>query len=357
MFTQSAGAGHSRKTRAGAGGTHKRSVLRVTAWAALAALTVPLLLWLAPLESVIDALGDLNPLWLIAAVVLELVSCVSYVVLFRELFEPVAGRSPGKLAWLGLGAGAVLPGGDVAGLAASSVPLHREGVPTRWLVLRSGVLLLLVNAVSVSVAGVAGALLLSGAGTGPHDLLLAGLPILVSVSILAVVASIPLVVRRSGRRAPGWAVALADAVGETGSLLRRPPWRLLGAVGYPLLDMAALWAACAATGHPPSVAALIVAYNVGYLASVLPVPAGIGVLDGGLAAALIIYGASPTAAVAAVLVYHALAVWLPAVGGVTAFVELRRERRHTPSQAAVVRAHGRWRHRNLRPVQVPAGRR
>jgi uncharacterized membrane protein YbhN (UPF0104 family) len=230
----------------------------------------------------------------------------------------------------------VLPGGNVAGVAASCFLLHRDGVAMRMLVVRSGVLLLLINAVGVAVTGLGGALLLSGAVPGPHDLLRAGLPILVAAAIVGIVVALPFAVRRSGRHAAGWIVASADSVAATGRVLRHPDWRLLGAAGYPLLDMAALWAACVATGHPPSVAALILAYNIGYLASVVPIPAGIGVLDGGLAAALVIYGASPAAAIAAVLVYHALAVWIPALCGLGASAPLRRGQRVTRSPAVAL---------------------
>jgi uncharacterized membrane protein YbhN (UPF0104 family) len=305
----------------------------------LAVLAVGLLLWVDPLGDVLGELGQIDPRWLIFAVGLEFASCVSYVMVFRWLFGRVSGRSAGKLAWLGLGAGAVLPGGDVAGLAASCLLLHRHGVPKRRLVVRSSVLLLLINAVSVAVTGVAGALLLSGAAAGPHDLLRAGLPVLVSGAIAGVVVAIPFAVRRSGGRAPAWIVALADAVGEAGRLLRQQDWRLLGAAGYPLLDMAALWAACAATGHPPSFAALIVAYNIGYLASIVPIPAGVGVLDGGLTAALILYGESPSAALAAVLAYRALAVWVPGVCGLAASVQLRREHLTAPAAVAYGASH------------------
>jgi uncharacterized membrane protein YbhN (UPF0104 family) len=314
---------------------------------------VGLLLWLDPLGDVLGALGEIDPLWVIVAVGLEVASCVGYVVAFGWLFEPVPGRSAGKLAWLGLGAGAVLPGGNVAGVAVSSLLLHRDGVPKRRLVVRSSVLLLLINGVCVASTGVAGALLLSGAATGPHDLLRAGLPVLVSGGVGAVVVAIPLAVRPSGGRAPGWIVPLADAVGEAGHLLRRPDWRLLGTAGYPLLDMAALWAACTATGHPPSFAALIIAYNVGYLASIVPIPAGLGVLDGGLAATLVVYGVPPSAALAAVLVYHALALWMPALGGLAASVQLGRE--HRPLTAPVAEASGASRLPSVTPLVSERG--
>jgi uncharacterized membrane protein YbhN (UPF0104 family) len=323
----------------GAESTFTWTVGRAAAWAVPGVLAAGLLLWVDPLGDVLGELGQLDPRWLIAAVGLELASCASYVAVFRWLFEPVAGRSPGKLAWLGLGAGAVLPGGDVAGVAASCLALHRRGVAKRWLVRRSSVLLLLINAGTVAVTGVAAALLLSGAAAGPHDLLRAGLPVLASVTILVAVIALPFAVHRLGGRVPAWIAALADGVSEAGRLLRHPDRRLLGVVGYPLLDMAALWAVCAATGHPPSFAALVIAYNIGYLASVVPIPAGVGVVDGGLVAALVIYGASPSAALAAVLVYHALAVWTPALGGLAAAVQLRRERHpRTAPVVAVARA-------------------
>jgi uncharacterized membrane protein YbhN (UPF0104 family) len=340
MLTQeSAGAAHPRGSdrlrRSGADRTRARSIRPAAAWGALAVLSVGLLLWVAPLGDVLAELGEIDPLWLIAAVGLELVSCASYVLVFRWLFEPVSRRSPGKLAWLGLGAGAVLPGGDVAGVAASCLLLHRDGAPKRWLVVRSGALLLLINGVGVAAAGVTGLLLLSGAAAGPSDLLLAGVPVLVSGAIVGIVVAIPFAVRRSRGRAPACGVALADAIGEAGRLLRRPDWRLVGAVGYQLLDMGALRAVCAATGHPPSGAALILAYSIGYLTSIVPVPAGVGVLDGGLGAALIVYGVPASAAVAAVLVYHALAVWMPAVCGLAASLRLRREHRPYVAQGAV----------------------
>lgn len=310
------------------------SLRRAAVWWVLGVLAVGLLLWADPLGNALGELGQLDPLWIVIAIALELASCLSYVIAFRWLFKSLSRRPTGKLAWLGLGVGAVLPGGNVAGLAASCVLLRRGGAPKRRLVARSSVLLLLINGVTVAVTGVAAALLLSGASAGPHDLLHAGLPLFVSAAIACVVIATPFAVRRSVR-APGWIVALREAIREAGRLLRRSQWPLLGAAGYPLLDMGALWAAYTATGHRLSVAALVVAYNVGYLASFVPVPAGVGVLAGGLAAALILYGASPSAALAAVLVYQAIAVWMPAAGGLLASAQLRREQRRLTAAVAI----------------------
>jgi uncharacterized membrane protein YbhN (UPF0104 family) len=47
------------------------------------------------------------------------------------------------------------------------------------------------------------------------------------------------------------------------------------------------------------------------------------VLDSGLAGALVLYGFSPAASVGAVLVYHAIAVWIPGLGGLVAWLPTR----------------------------------
>ena len=102
-----------------------------------------------------------------------------------------------------------------------------------------------------------------------------------------------------------------------------PTWRLLGAVGFFSLDVAALWAACAATGHRLGFLAVLIAYCIGYLATAVPMPAGLGVLDAGLAGALVLYGLPATASVGAVLVYHAISIWVPGLGGLTAWLTTR----------------------------------
>ncbi len=89
------------------------------------------------------------------------------------------------------------------------------------------------------------------------------------------------------------------------------------------MDISVLWTAFAAVGPAPPVAPLVVAYLVGYLANATPIPGGVGVLDAGLVGALALYGLPITHAAAAVLVYHAIAFWLPTLGGTIAYASLR----------------------------------
>jgi uncharacterized protein (TIRG00374 family) len=84
-----------------------------------------------------------------------------------------------------------------------------------------------------------------------------------------------------------------------------------------------LWVCFRAFGEAPPVGALTLAFIIGYLGNVVPVPGGIGALDGGLTAALVLYGADPASAAAAVIVYHAIVLWIPTLLGTIAFLRLR----------------------------------
>jgi uncharacterized membrane protein YbhN (UPF0104 family) len=294
---------------------------------AVAAVAGAVLVWVAPPAAVIRQLGQMRWLWIAAAVALELGSCLSYVVVFRRFFPEPARPVARRIAWVAMGAGAILPGGNISSAAATGVMMRNHGLDRARLLERCGALLCLLTLLGFVVNGVAAALLLVGVGDGPHDLLRAGGPVLVSVIVLGAAWLMLLLARRLGPRAPlplrGLGAALGGAWGETvaGS------WRLLGATGFLLLDMGALWAACLATGHHIGVPAVLVAYCIGYLATLIPVPAGLGVLDSGLAGALVLYGLSPAASVSAVLVYHVIAIWVPGGGGLLAWVAIRRASR------------------------------
>jgi uncharacterized membrane protein YbhN (UPF0104 family) len=84
--------------------------------------------------------------------------------------------------------------------------------------------------------------------------------------------------------------------------------------------MAVLWVSFQATGVAPPVAVLVLAYLIGYLANVLPIPGGIGIVDSGIVGALVLYHTPAASAAAAVLLYHTIALGIPTLGGAIAFV-------------------------------------
>ena len=59
-----------------------------------------------------------------------------------------------------------------------------------------------------------------------------------------------------------------------------------------------LWAAFHAFGHSPPLTVILMGYLIGQLGGLLPIPGGIGGIDGGLIGTLIVYGA-PAAVTAA----------------------------------------------------------
>jgi hypothetical protein len=99
---------------------------------------------------------------------------------------------------------------------------------------------------------------------------------------------------------------------------------LLGAIMWWAFDIAVLWACFEAFGNSPAIAVIVVAYFVGTLANTLPLPGGIGGVEGGIIGTLVAFGVDPSLALIAVLAYRGFAFWLPIVPGVVAFVTLRR---------------------------------
>ena len=301
----------------------RSKVLRGLATAAVGAVAIGVLVWVAAPAKVLDELGDMNAGWALAAVAFEVGSCLCYVILFRFFFpEPPAATSR-RVSWIAMGAGAVLPGGNITSAAATGVLMRDAGLQTRQLIGRCAALLCLLTAFGFAVNGAAGALLLAGVPDGPLDLPHTGIPIVVSVVVLSGAAIVVLATRRFGARTPKAVRGVAAGLEGAWAAVTDPGWRLFGAAGFFCLDVAALWAACAATGHRLGFLAVLIAYCIGYLATAVPMPAGLGVLDAGLAGALVLYGLPATASVGAVLVYHAISVWVPGLGGLIAWCSTR----------------------------------
>ena len=297
---------------------------RVAVALLLSAAIATLLLAVPGLRGVASQIGAMHLGWIGAAAVLELASCLAFVVIFRLFFDELPAGAARELAWAEEGSGALLPGGGVGALAIGGFLARRAGMSTRSIIDRSSALFFLTSAVNVAALIVGGAWFAAG-DHGSDDLLRAGLPIAGGLIATLAVLAIPAVIARSPERGwPSWLVDLAAGITRARGSVHRPSWRLLGAAGYLGFDIAALAATFAAAGRPVAAAPLILGYLIGYLANLIPVPGGFGVLEGGLAGCLIAYGAPATQAAAAVIVYHAIAFWIPSLGGLAGFGLLRR---------------------------------
>ena len=90
---------------------------------------------------------------------------------------------------------------------------------------------------------------------------------------------------------------------------------IAGSVGYWLWDNAVLWATFHAFGYSPDITVILMGYLIGQLGGLLPLPGGLGGIDGGLIGSLIVYGAPAAPTAAAVLVYRVILFWLPLIVG------------------------------------------
>ncbi|HWI74655.1 MAG TPA: flippase-like domain-containing protein, partial [Baekduia sp.] len=118
--------------------------------------------------------------------------------------------------------------------------------------------------------------------------------------------------------------ALADGTWFTIDLVRRREVGLLGTVMWWVFDVATLWACFWAFGVHPNVPEMTMAYLLGMLGNLLPLPGGVGGVEGGMVGACAAFDMNASVALVAVLAYRAISVWLPALPGVLALATLRR---------------------------------
>ncbi len=99
---------------------------------------------------------------------------------------------------------------------------------------------------------------------------------------------------------------------------------LLGAILFWAAQILVLWAAFHAFGDSPPIAVLVQAFFVGMLGNLLPMPGGVGGVEGGMIASFVAFGVDGGLAVVAVLVFRAFTFWLPSIPGVIAYFQLRK---------------------------------
>jgi uncharacterized membrane protein YbhN (UPF0104 family) len=310
----------------------------------LVGLVVALLISTLPgLDEVRERFARAEPGWLVALFFLEIASCLSYVVAFRGVFCTRLGwRFSYEIGMTEQGTNVLVPAGGVGGLALGAWALRQGGMSAERIARRSVAFFVLTSAPNFLCAALFGLALATGVlpGGGPLSLTwaLGGL----AVAAILLVAVLPRILRgvgpelegaseNRGRRARGGrfvrraAFTVAGGVHDAAGLLRaHQPYALLGAIGYMALDVVALAAAFAAFGSTPPFAAFVFAYVIGQLGGLLPLPGGIGGIDGGLIGALTLYGSPLSQATAAVLAYRVVQLGIPAILGSVAFVQLRR---------------------------------
>lgn len=293
-------------------------------------LAVGLLLAVPGLHKVGHEIDHMSASWLAVAIILEILSCVGYIVAFLQVFERAPIRFGARVALSELAFGAAVSLGGAGSIAVGAWLLVERGARPARVAERSAVLFLLTSAINVITLAAAGLGVWLDILPGKSNLLLSLLPGGVGVLVFLAFMALPPISDRltDGHtgRASQWIRVTSDTIRATEHVLFRWDWRIVGAVGYLWLDIAVLWVCFHAIGHAPPLSTIVLAYQIGYLSNLLPVPGGIGVLDGSFVGMFVLYGVGATVATSATIVYHAISLWIPAMWGTISFILLRRSR-------------------------------
>jgi uncharacterized protein (TIRG00374 family) len=323
-----------------------RTRLLVTAGVILA-LAVGLYFFIPKLAGLKQTWGRLergDPLWLAVGGALELLSIAGYALLFRTVF----GRGVPRIDWrvsleiplAGIAAIRLVAAAGAGGVAVTAWALARAGMSAQVIACRMVASLVVQYSVYLGALVVCGLGLAAGVFSGGGSFALTIIPAIAAGLLMLAIVGLALMprdiedrVQRSASRtgllgsaarlvvkAPA---TLGSGVRTAGDMLRERRLGLLGAVAYWGFDIAVLGVCFHAFGTVVPVAVLVVGYFLGTLGSLLPLPGGIGGIEGGMIAAFIAFGLPAGSSLIAVLAYRAISFWLPTLPGIIGYLALR----------------------------------
>jgi uncharacterized protein (TIRG00374 family) len=289
---------------------------------------------------------DGDPLWLIVAGVFTAFSFGGYVVLFQGVYVRGGFRLTAvesyQITMAGLAATRVFAAGGAGGIALTAWALRRAGMPKRAVADQTLAFLVLTYGVYMAAVVVGGFGLYFGILPGSQDWAITLLPAIIGLVAFAIALLASLTptdlqrrldgyARRHGRlgrlaqRAAHLPAAISSGIRISVSLVRAGDPALAGSIAYWGFNIAILWAAFHAFGEAPPWAVIVMGYFVGMLANLLPLPGGVGGVDGGMIGAFVAFGGeSRDSIVVAVLTYRLFAFYLPTIPGAIAYFQLRR---------------------------------
>jgi uncharacterized membrane protein YbhN (UPF0104 family) len=300
---------------------------------------------LAGVSATLHRLAGGDSWWIGIGVLLELLSFAGYVVLFRTVFV----RGPGRIGWresyqitmAGLAATRLFAAAGVGGVVLTAWALRRSGMARRVVASRMVAFIVLLYVVFAGSLLVDGIGLATGLFPGGGSFAITIVPAMLSAVLLAVVGAIALVPGDVERRLEPWASGSGRAAGPVAraatvpalaasgvriaiGLIRAREIGVLGALAWWGFDIGVLWAMFHAFGSPPPFTVIWMAYFVGMIGNLLPLPGGLGGVEGAMIGALAAFGVNFELAVVAVLSYRAISFWLPTPLGIVAYLQLRR---------------------------------
>src|SRR5215218_3276336 len=307
-----------------------RALARRAALPAAAAVAAVAVLLLAggPMHAFTDALRralEADPRWVLAAVGFEILSFSGYIALMWLVGERATPRmdlrASAQVTLAGAAVTRLLPTGGAGGVALTLWALRRTGLESRAATRTLLTFLVLLYAVFLLSIAVAGGLLALGVGGEGGHVALAGIASAGAVAAMGLALAAAAAQPREGGRLARAAGTLGHGVRDALAFLRQADGRLLGAPVWWAFDAAVLYGMLNAFGTPPAIAVVVLGYFVGMVANTIPLP---GAVSGGMVGVLLAFGVEADLALASVLSYRALAIWLPAPVGLAALGGLRK---------------------------------
>lgn len=283
--------------------------------------------------------------WIAIGVLLEICSFAGYVVLFRAVFvrppSPIGWRESYQITMAGLAATRLFAAAGAGGIALTAWALRRSGMEPRLVACRMVAFMVLLYVIY------AGAVLLDGIGLGvgllpgEGSFALTIVPAVAAAILFAAAGAMALLPGDIERRLARWAsgsgrlehwvaravtvpALAASGVRTAIDLIRSRDPGLLGAPAWWGFDICVLWACFHAFGSAPPFTVILMSYFLGMVGNLLPLPGGLGGVEGGMIGAFVAFGVNLDQAVLAVLAYRAISFWLPTIPGAIAYFQLRR---------------------------------
>jgi uncharacterized membrane protein YbhN (UPF0104 family) len=306
----------------------RQVIVFVLASAAMVAGLVVVAPALADLPDVWTKLSAGHLGWLVFALVLEALSFVGHAILFRAVSVEGGGtriglRASTEITLAGHAATRLFASAGAGGIALTAWALKKSGMEARDVASRMTTFMVLLYSVYMGALLIGGLGLYTGLIPGGGSFAMTIVPAIFGGVVIALVASAQLV-KPGETKLRRWLSPIGKGVRDARELLRHGNAGLVGAVMWWAFDIACLWACFEAFGNSPAVGVLVVAYFVGMLANTLPLPGGVGSVDGGMIGAFVAFGVDPASAIVAVLAYRFFAFWLPIAPGAVSFASLRR---------------------------------
>jgi uncharacterized membrane protein YbhN (UPF0104 family) len=299
------------------------------------------------LDDAVALLGEARRSWIAVALLATVVAFASYVALFRGVVGEdvlhLEWRESYQITMAGLAATRLFSAGGAGGIVLTYWALRKAGMGRAESARRMVSFLVLLYAVYVFGVIIFGVLLRIGLLPGDGPVSVTVIPAAFAGAVLVIALLVALVPsdlqrRLDGRTGDGRGARLMTRIAALPAILAggvRTAWQFVrhprdgwlpiaGAIGFWAANVTILWASFKSLGVSVPLGEIVVGFFVGMAANLLPAPAGVGAVDGGLIGVFAIFGLPLETVIAAVLIYRLIAFYLPVPPGIIAFFQLRR---------------------------------